>query len=176
MNELCFLTGLTSSEWAAWVQAIGSILAIVAAWWIGHRQLRHAARTLEQAERANTEAVSSALYLICEQAVELVAEVERFPDTHGLSVDTERADRMFAQLTALISPVAPPRAVWLLVRAQSQVSRLQTLLKQSAGRSKLNNSGVYETLKSIREELDAIRSSADDAARHVGTKPPPVPQ
>jgi len=31
MNELCMFTGLTSSEWAAWVQAIGSIAAIAGA-------------------------------------------------------------------------------------------------------------------------------------------------
>ena len=34
MNELCFLSNLTSAEWAAWVQAIGSIVAIIAAAWI----------------------------------------------------------------------------------------------------------------------------------------------
>lgn len=34
MNELCFLTSLSSSEWASWVQAIGSILAIIGAAWI----------------------------------------------------------------------------------------------------------------------------------------------
>lgn len=28
MNQLCFLTNLSSSEWAAWVQAVGSIAAI----------------------------------------------------------------------------------------------------------------------------------------------------
>ena len=31
MNELCFLSNLTSAEWAAWVQAVGSIVAIFAA-------------------------------------------------------------------------------------------------------------------------------------------------
>mgnify|MGYP000913792507 CR=1 FL=1 len=31
MSELCFLSNLTSSEWASWVQAIGSIAAIFGA-------------------------------------------------------------------------------------------------------------------------------------------------
>jgi hypothetical protein len=30
MNELCFLSNLTSVEWAAWVQAVGSTIAIFA--------------------------------------------------------------------------------------------------------------------------------------------------
>ena len=45
MNRLCFASNLTSSEWAAWVQAIGSIAAIFAAIWImSYQQRREAAR------------------------------------------------------------------------------------------------------------------------------------
>ena len=42
MNNLCFLSNLTSSEWAAWVQAIGSIIAIVAAIIIAANQNKNA--------------------------------------------------------------------------------------------------------------------------------------
>lgn len=38
MNELCFLSNLTSAEWAAWVQAVGSVIAIIAAAWIAIHQ------------------------------------------------------------------------------------------------------------------------------------------
>jgi len=38
MNELCFLSNLSSAEWAAWVQAIGSVAAIVAAALIAKHQ------------------------------------------------------------------------------------------------------------------------------------------
>jgi hypothetical protein len=40
MSILCFLPNLTSSEWAAWVQAIGSIAAIIGAAWIAIWQSR----------------------------------------------------------------------------------------------------------------------------------------
>lgn len=40
MQSLCFLTNLTSAEWAAWVQAIGSIAAIIAAAWIAIHQAK----------------------------------------------------------------------------------------------------------------------------------------
>lgn len=40
MQTLCFFTNLTSAEWAAWVQAIGSILAIIAAAWIAIHQAK----------------------------------------------------------------------------------------------------------------------------------------
>lgn len=40
MKTPCFLLNLTSAEWAAWVQAIGSVAAIVAAAWIARHQAR----------------------------------------------------------------------------------------------------------------------------------------
>ena len=41
MNELCFFSNISSSEWAAWVQAIGSVAAILSAIWIMHLQHKH---------------------------------------------------------------------------------------------------------------------------------------
>lgn len=40
MNTLCFLPNLTNAEWAAWVQALGSVVAIVAAAWIAIHQAK----------------------------------------------------------------------------------------------------------------------------------------
>ncbi len=40
MNNLCFLSNLTSAEWASWVQAVGTIVAIVAATWIATHQVK----------------------------------------------------------------------------------------------------------------------------------------
>ena len=53
MNNLCFLSNLTSTEWAAWVQAVGSIVAILAAvkmaLWQSKRQYSDAL-SLQQSE------------------------------------------------------------------------------------------------------------------------------
>lgn len=38
MHTLCFLSNLSSAEWTAWVQAVGSVVAIVAATWIAIHQ------------------------------------------------------------------------------------------------------------------------------------------
>lgn len=40
VNELCFMSNLSSSEWAAWVQALGSIAAIIFAVFIAIYQIR----------------------------------------------------------------------------------------------------------------------------------------
>lgn len=57
MNNLCITTNLTSSELAAWVQAIGSVVAIIAAAsiavWQGRKQYRNAL-ALHRAEQRHT--------------------------------------------------------------------------------------------------------------------------
>lgn len=58
MNELCFFSNLTSAEWAAWVQAVGSVVAIGAAAWIAIHQakLQHnSALTLHKTEKRSEE-------------------------------------------------------------------------------------------------------------------------
>ena len=55
MNQLCFAAGLTSSEWAAWVQAVGSIAAIIGTVGIAiwqSRQQHRASMALLLAERS----------------------------------------------------------------------------------------------------------------------------
>jgi hypothetical protein len=44
VSELCFASNLSSSEWAAWVQAVGSVLAIVVAILIPYYQGRQQRR------------------------------------------------------------------------------------------------------------------------------------
>jgi hypothetical protein len=59
VQTLCFLSNLTSAEWAAWVQAGGSIAAIVGAAWIAIHQakLQHRnALALHQHEQRSAKA------------------------------------------------------------------------------------------------------------------------
>ena len=53
MQELCFMTNLTSEQWAAWVQAIGSIVAILAAVYIAKSQFRDALKLQKESARAD---------------------------------------------------------------------------------------------------------------------------
>jgi hypothetical protein len=59
MYELCFMSGLSSEQWAAWVQAIGSILAIVTAFLIAGHQHRVQLRR----ERSELTTMKKALFL-----------------------------------------------------------------------------------------------------------------
>ena len=58
MFRLCFMSNLTSSEWAAWVQAIGSIIAILGAAgiavWQARKQYKNAL-AIQAAEKRHEE-------------------------------------------------------------------------------------------------------------------------
>jgi hypothetical protein len=47
MQQLCFLSGLSSEQWAAWVQAIGSLAALVVAIWIAAWQATASRKLVE---------------------------------------------------------------------------------------------------------------------------------
>lgn len=55
MRQLCFLSNLTSAEWAAWFQGIGSVAAVFVAVWIAKHQhgnmLKRDAAAREREER-----------------------------------------------------------------------------------------------------------------------------
>lgn len=89
MNELCPFANLTSTEWASWIQAGGSIAAIVGAAWIAIWQSRRQHETslaLMRAEHrlARTELARTLLALStnCARAIEFVAK--QFPDREAV--------------------------------------------------------------------------------------------
>lgn len=80
VNRLCLLSGLTSAEWAAWIQALGSIAAVIgAAWvaiWQSRRQHQSSLAVLREEHRlARTELTLALLTLSrnCARAVQHAA-------------------------------------------------------------------------------------------------------
>ncbi len=77
MNNLCITTNLTSSELAAWVQAIGSVLAIIAAAWIavwqGRKQYRTALALHREEQRHTRVEVAKTLSVLAENSAEAMA-------------------------------------------------------------------------------------------------------
>lgn len=75
MNSLCFLTDMTSSEVAAWVQAVGSLLALFVAffvvWWQHRSQVRTKFREERIAELKNCAAARAAVFAACNSALTL---------------------------------------------------------------------------------------------------------
>lgn len=89
MNQLCFLSNMTSSEWASWVQAIGSIAAIIGALGIAiwqSKQQHKASLALMHAEKklARTELAKALLSLSAGALRLLEHSTKAFPDRQSV--------------------------------------------------------------------------------------------
>lgn len=89
VNELCILSNLSSSEWASWVQAIGSIAAIFGAAGIAvwqSRQQHNASLALLRAEKQFSRIESAkALLSMSKGALRLLENsVKAFPDRQAV--------------------------------------------------------------------------------------------
>ena len=89
MNQLCLFTGLSSSDLAAWVQAIGSIAAVVGAVWIAlwqSRKQHKASLDLLKAERASTklETAKAVQMLSTGALIALNISNRSFPDSNAI--------------------------------------------------------------------------------------------
>jgi len=80
MHNLCFLSNLTSAEWAAWVQALGSVAAIFGAAWIAvhqaniqHRNALTLQRTKERTARVDLGKTLSVLATNSSKAMKHIA-------------------------------------------------------------------------------------------------------
>jgi len=127
MHYLCFMSNLSSEQWAAWVQAIGSILAIIAAFLIASLQLWFslAKERREQRERAQriarlstafgtqliesitnmTEACTKGNRLLMEQALSHLNEVVEFSRSVDVAGLPANAIRPFMTLRILAGKV-----------------------------------------------------------------------
>lgn len=76
MNQLCFLSDMTSSEWAAWVQAIGSIAAIFGAAgiaiWQSRKQHHSALELLRTEQRLSRTELARALLSLSKNCLRLL--------------------------------------------------------------------------------------------------------
>ena len=99
MKQLCFLSNLTSSEWASWVQAIGSIAAIVGsvliAVWQANRQHQASLDLLRAEKRLARVESAKALLSLSTGALRLLEHSARaFPNRESVH-DTAEGRKYF---------------------------------------------------------------------------------
>lgn len=76
MNAIGLLVDLTKSEWAAWVQAIGSIAAIAGAVWLTQRQIDAQAKIALDAENRELKRANDALLAVVDGAAKQFLKLE----------------------------------------------------------------------------------------------------
>lgn len=72
MYNLCFLSKLTSSEWASWVQAIGSIIAIVASFILVNSQHNKQKKLLTEQKKEDQRDLIENIIMLAEKSASLI--------------------------------------------------------------------------------------------------------
>ena len=183
MKQLCVLSDLTSSEWASWVQAVGSVLAIVAAALIARHQasLQHkSALKLLCAERKDARAeAAETLAELASNSAKVMAHVSgQLPDreaVHGAAEGQRRCDlgevqRLDGYLRAIPLHELPGPLVRLTMilgftvrQFKEKIEMALRLHRQMDAAMfddffqslKLMNESVRATFKEISDEVDA---------------------
>lgn len=89
MNQLCFLSEMTSSEWAAWVQAVGSIAAVFGAAgiaiWQARQQHKNSLALLRTEQRLGRVELAKALLSLSQNCLRLLDHLAaQFPDREAV--------------------------------------------------------------------------------------------
>jgi len=157
MNNLCFMTNLTSSEWAAWVPAIGSVTAIfvaVAIPSIQHR--REQRRTEAEAKEVSIDRIFQC-QLIAMEFVNILAgahsQLQGSQAFQPLALDHQSINELRAETQQV--PIHR-----LDRETLAYMSELKGLLRQVQGRYSLGTA-----MKSAGQERDWISERIDDARR-----------
>ena len=175
--DYCFYLewrGLTSAEWAAWVQAIGSLLAIAATWRLARRDERRAAKlraahALEQKELLESQARSLAL-VIHGDLISLVSRLESFADKVDEFDKNQLVRAAFESNNAVLDPVRatswqlgqPSKPLQLLIAALDTIkaARDDLAAKRDHELSKTSEWMLRKTIKNAaevgREALNAM--------------------
>ena len=184
MNQLCFASGLTSSEWAAWVQAIGSIAAILGAVGIAVWQARRqheVSMTVLKAERsfARIEAARAMQELSIAANRLLEHSTKAFPDRQAVH-DTAEGRRFFdfgelrvleGAIQAIPLHALPHELVRLTIIVGSCVRQFRENIEFAISRHRQMDATafttLFENLSSLTRSLDLTCNDIEAAVKRA---------
>ncbi|WP_059825003.1 hypothetical protein [Burkholderia sp. MSMB1826] len=157
---------MTIADVAALVQAVGSIAAIIAAFWIGGAQGRLAVQ-MRQADRAERfDAIEKILAMTHQRAESLQAVILRLPAINGVKhPDMHLVDRLRIVMSAIdelsIDGVASADVAEALIEAKTANVRVDSHLPNT----NVRNPGAYFVTSD--GEIAAYVTAIDGAAKKV---------
>lgn len=170
MYRLCFSTAMTSAEWAAWVQALGSIVAIAGAAWIAGWQARkqHESAIKLQAREAKSAALGYAETLavlartstkVIEVLSEMVGDRQRVHEIAEGDVhfDIEELVRLDSRILSIPVHSLPPSLVQPTIFLGSTVRQCRQKLELVL---RVHRSMDAEAFQDFFESLAEMKTSA----------------
>jgi hypothetical protein len=182
MNELCFLFNLTSSEWASWVQAVGSILAIIAAAWIARYQAQlqsSAALELHRTERLTAQAeASETLSVLAGNSAKAMAHISGqlcdreavHKAAEGLILcDLGEVQRLDGYLAAIPLHELPGPLVTLTMVLGSTVRQFKEKIEMALRLHRQMDAAMFEDFfRTMAQMNESVRATHKDISEKVG--------
>lgn len=163
MERLCFMSGLNSQEWAAWIEAAGTILAVLAAFFISRGQFQNAIRLQKEAEVAERRRRYDALLGFIGYAVD---------EFHGVASALEGAapEEFFASNSAhelMDECLAALRQVSPLEMPSGVGARALVSLRDKIGAAIWNAKAPFDRDSTHHEDYAACASLLRDNIREI---------
>jgi hypothetical protein len=162
MQQLCFLSGLTSEQWASWVQAVGSILALAVAIALGVWQTSQARKE----HRARTDARFAFILKVVEAAVEhlggAAAQTIEALELYPSDVTRDTMLGLFDAARSLLEEISPLELqdgglAGELIALRKSAHDARYALAISAHRKAFNVDGMKEIVEKCDRTLVAVR-------------------
>lgn len=184
MNQLCFMSNLTSSEWASWVQALGSIAAIIGAVGIAiwqSRQQHKASLALLRAERqlARIEQAKAVLALSTGALSLLEHSANAFPDREAVH-NTAEGRRYFdfgelrvveGAIQGILPHTLPHELVRLTMIVSSTVRQFRENIEFAVQNYRKLDAGQYaklfDALSGLQKSLASTCADIEREVRHA---------
>jgi hypothetical protein len=181
MYQLCFMSYLTSAEWAAWAEAIGTILAVFAAifvaGWQTRRQHLDALRLVaEEGRQSRIELAKTLLALANNSRAVLAHLTTKMPDREavyfiaegGVHYDLGQLRRIDSSLAAIPLHNLPSSLVTPTMSASAMVRQYLEKVEQvlRVHRS-MNGAEFTDFFESRAGMIESLRLTCDDIAKEV---------
>jgi hypothetical protein len=161
--------GLSKSDWAAWVQAIGSIGAIIGAFEVGRRQVESSRRHAMEMDRLARERKIGAIVAVAHHAVSQAKATEegfRTISTDVLQVALDRGIDSLAEATDAVfsiplHEVGPSAAVAQFAQLQVTLKRMNGTFQQFKQLDR--DAALIEHLNSTYELTGSVGIAEDSA-------------
>lgn len=181
MNVLCLSTDLTSSELAAWVQAIGSIVAIAVALFVAAYQARRQFRSAQdiqaiqqQSAKKETAATLSEVAKICVTTVKFLSteidtrEKVNFIAKGDRHFDLEQIKRLDYAITEIPVHALPSNFVLPMFLLSSVIRQFAAKVEQVLRvHSSMNSDSFDDFYRVLGEMNNSISLTSDDIAKEL---------
>jgi hypothetical protein len=168
MSQLCFLSSMTSSEWAAWVQAVGSIAAVFGAAgiaiWQAARQHKNGLALLRTERRLGRMELAKALLALSQNCLRLLDHLAaQFPNRQSVyDIAAGKVHVDFNELAVAEGAVhdiplhsLPHRLVSLTMMVRSTVRQFRENIEFALRAHRTMDSEAFEKLFTVLTEMRA---------------------